>query len=84
MSIEKILAAVGALLALLAGVFLKGRSDGKTDAKQEHDQAVADQRSKAAEKVKEVRNETASISDDDIADKLKRDWVRKQGRARGY
>ena len=77
MSIEKILAAVGAAIAVLVSVFLKGRSDGKTDAKQQYDQAVANQRHAAAEKVKEVRNETASSSDDDIADKLKRDWVRK-------
>ena len=77
MSIEKILAAVGALLALLAGAFLKGRSDGKRDVKREYDTAVAKQRAEAAEKVKEIRNETASSSDDDIADKLKRDWVRK-------
>ena len=77
MSIEKILAAIGALLALVTGVFLKGRSDGKKDVKREYDTAVAKQRAKAAEKVKEVRNETASSSDDDISDKLKRDWVRK-------
>ena len=77
MSIEKILAAVGAMLALLAGVFFKGRSDGKKDVKREYDTAVAKQRAEASEKVKEVRNETASSSDDDIADKLKRDWVRK-------
>ena len=77
MSIEKILAAVGALLALLAGVFLKGRSDGKTDAKQQYDQAVAEQRHTAAEKVKEVRNEVQKSTDDSVTEQLKSRWVRK-------
>ena len=77
MSIEKILAAIGAAIAVLVGVFLKGRSDGKTDAKQEYDRAVANQRHAAAEKVKEMRNEVQKSTDDDVADKLKRDWVRK-------
>lgn len=77
MSIEKILAAVGALLALLVGVFLKGRSDGKTDAKKQYDQAVADQRAKAAEKVKEVKNEVQKSTDDSVTEQLKSRWVRK-------
>ena len=77
MSLEKILTAVGALLALLAGVFLKGRSDGKTDAKREYDRAVAEQRAKTAEKVKEARNEVSKKTDDSIADELKSRWVRK-------
>ena len=77
MSIEKILAAVGALLALLAGVFLKGRSDGKTDAEQQYDQAVAEQRHTAAEKVKEVRNEVQKSTDDSVTEQLKSRWVRK-------
>ena len=77
MSIEKILAAVGALLALLAGVFLKGRSDGKTDAKHQYDQAVANQRHAAAEKVKEVKNEVQKSTDDSVTEQLKSRWVRK-------
>lgn len=77
MSIEKILAALGALLALLAGVFLKGRSDGKRDVKREYDQAVANQRHAAAEKVKEVRNEVQKSTDNSVTEQLKSRWVRK-------
>ena len=77
MSIEKILAAVGALLALLAGVFLKGRSDGKKDVKREYDQAVANQRHAAAEKVKEVKHEVQKSTDDSVTEQLKSRWVRK-------
>ena len=84
MSIEKILAAVGAAIAVLVGVFLKGRSDGKTDAKQQYDQAVANQRHAAAEKVKEVKHEVQKSTDDSVTEQLKSRWVRKQGRARGY
>ena len=77
MSIEKILAAVGALLALLAGVFLKGRSDGKKDVKREYDTAVAKQQSEAAKKVKGVRNEVQKSTDDSVTEQLKSRWVRK-------
>lgn len=77
MSIEKILAAIGAAIAVLVGVFLKGRSDGKTDAKQEYDQAVAEQRHDAAKKVKEVKNEVQKSTDDSVTEQLKSRWVRK-------
>ena len=77
MSIEKILAAVGALLALLAGGFLKGRSDGNKDVKREYDTAVANQRHAAAEKVKEVKNEVQKSTDDSVTEQLKSRWVRK-------
>lgn len=77
MSIEKILTTIGALLALIAGVFLKGRSDGKKDIKREYDTVVAKQQAEAAKQVKELKNEASKKTDDSVTDELKSRWVRK-------
>lgn len=77
MSLEKILATVGALVALLAGVFIKGRAGGKRDVKQQYDQAIAKQRHDAAQKAKEVRDDVKQKTDDGVSEQLKSRWVRK-------
>lgn len=73
MEIEKILAAVGAIIALIAGAFIKGRSDGK----QEHEVKIAKQQAEVAKQVKEIENEVAKKTSDSVDDELKRRWVRK-------
>lgn len=76
-SIKKILAALGALAALLVGAFIKGRAGGKRDVEQQYGQAIAKQRHEAAQKAKEVRDDVKQKTDDSVSEQLKSKWVRK-------
>ncbi|OZI80143.1 hypothetical protein [Bordetella genomosp. 2] len=71
-----IVAAVVALVAV-AGAYLRGRSSGKGAERTERDAKINEQAAQARQEVQEVRNETASMADDAIADYLESDWVRK-------
>lgn len=65
--------AVGAvgIIAALVGVFMRGKQA-------ERNERMADER-ETIEKAKEVRDESASLSDDSIRDRA-RQWVRGQRR----
>lgn len=77
MTIEKILAAIGAVIALLFGAFFKGRSDGKKEVKRDYDTAVAKRQAEVAKQVREVQDEVEQKTDDGVSAELKSRWVRK-------
>lgn len=77
MSFEKILTAISAIIALVIGVFIKGRSVGKSKAKNQYDAKIIKRQTEVARQAKEVDNETNKKGDDAINAELKRDWVRK-------
>lgn len=63
--------AAGAVLAILGGVYAKGRHD----ADQAEEAAVAKQRAKDLEAKQEIHDETSKMSDADLDAKLDH-WVR--------
>jgi hypothetical protein len=66
-------------LATLAGVFYRGRANGKAAERQELDARLRMQASAARKEVRDVQRETARLDDGAIADELKREWVRGAG-----
>lgn len=69
--IGKYVAAVGAALALLAGVYLKGRSDSK----QSIQEAEARQLAEDTAKAKEINEKVSGMSDSELDVNLNR-WMR--------
>lgn len=65
------LAAIGTVLAILAGVFLYGQRAGRTAAKDE--QAAAN--AKAIKKAGDVEHEIKTLGDDDVDRRLTQ-WMR--------
>lgn len=70
------LMALALVLATLAGVFYRGRANGKAAERQERDAQLRRQASTARKEVHDVQRETARLDDGAIADELKREWVR--------
>lgn len=70
---------IGLAVAALVSVFYRGRATGRQTERQERANQINEQGAKARNEVRDVQQETASMGDDDIADELKRDWVRGSG-----
>lgn len=73
-----VVAAVAAIAAV-ALVYLRGRSVGRADERQEHNEQVNEQAAKACQEVRNVEDEVARLDDDAVSDRLKSDWVRGSG-----
>lgn len=68
-------AALGALLALIVGAFLKGRSDGKAIMAEERER----HRREAIEAKRKIDSEIDDLAPADLDQRMSR-WVRKDGR----
>lgn len=71
-------AGAAALIVAAAGLYLRGRSTGRADERQERDTAVAKQQTEARETVREVENEINQTDDAGMLDRAA-PWVRKPG-----
>ena len=69
--IQSYVAGIGVALAIIAGVFLYGRSDGKSAAREEQEKANA----KAAAKARGVENEVQNMGSDAVDAALSK-WMR--------
>lgn len=68
-----------AAVAAVALVYLRGRSAGRADERQERNEQVNEQAAKARQEVRNVEDEVARMDDDAVSDQLKSDWVRRPG-----
>lgn len=68
-----------AALAAVALVYLRGRSVGRADERQERNEKINEQAAKARQEVRNVEDEIARMDDDAVADRIKSDWVRRPG-----
>ncbi|WYX26449.1 hypothetical protein WJ969_13595 [Achromobacter xylosoxidans] len=68
-----------AAVAAVVLVYLRGRSAGRADERQERNEQVNEQAAKARQEVRNVEDEVARMDDDAVADRLKSDWVRRPG-----
>lgn len=75
LKVKGYLAAIGVALAVIAGAFLYGRSDGRADAERVAEKANA----AAREQSKEVENEINALGDDGVDARLAR-WMRNSKR----
>lgn len=81
--VQRIWGYVVAALAAVAAValtYLRGRSAGRADERQERNDQINEQAAKARQEVRNVEDEVARIGDDAVADRLKSDWVRGTGK----
>lgn len=65
-----------AAVAAVALVYLRGRSAGRADERQERNDRINEQAAKARQEVRNVEDEVARMDDDAVSDRLKSDWVR--------
>lgn len=72
------IAGAAALIVAAAGLYLRGKSTGRADERQERDAAVAKQQTEARETVREVENEINQTDDAGVLDRASK-WVRKPG-----
>ncbi|KCB53049.1 hypothetical protein L537_3351 [Bordetella hinzii 1277] len=80
--VQRIWGYVVAMLAAIAAVvlvYLRGRSAGRADERQERNEQVNEQAAKARQEVRNVEDEVARMDDDAVSDRLKSDWVRGPG-----
>ncbi|MFY3461188.1 hypothetical protein ACOTJD_31485 [Achromobacter xylosoxidans] len=68
-----------AAVAAVALVYLRGRSAGRADERQERNEQVNEQAAKARQEVRNVDDEVARMDDDAVSDRLKSGWVRGPG-----
>ncbi|WP_051429025.1 hypothetical protein [Achromobacter xylosoxidans] len=68
-----------AAVAAVVLVYLRGRSAGRADERQERNEKINEQAAKARREVRNVEDEIARMDDDAVADRLKSDWVRRPG-----
>lgn len=71
-------AAAAAVVAVVL-VYLRGRSAGRADERQERNDRINEQAAKARQEVRNVENEVARMDDDAVSDRLKSGWVRGPG-----
>lgn len=72
-------AATLAAVAAVALVYLRGRSAGRADERQERNEQVNEQAAKARQEVRNVEDDVARMDDDAVSDRLKSGWVRRPG-----
>lgn len=63
-------------VAAVALVYLRGRSAGHEDERQERNGQINEQAAKARQEVRNVEDEVARMDDDAVSDRLKSGWVR--------
>lgn len=68
-----------AAVAAVVLVYLRGRSAGRADERQERNEQVNEQAAKARQEVRNVDDEVARMDDDAVSDRLKSGWVRRPG-----
>ncbi|MFY1912748.1 hypothetical protein ACOTB6_14410 [Achromobacter xylosoxidans] len=68
-----------AAVAAVVLVYLRGRSAGRADERQERNEQVNEQAAKARQEVRNVEDEVARMDDDAVSDRLKSGWVRRPG-----
>ncbi|WPQ33722.1 hypothetical protein [Achromobacter xylosoxidans] len=68
-----------AAVAAVVLVYLRGRSAGRADERQERNEKINEQAAKARREVRNVEDEIARMDDDAVSDRLKSDWVRRPG-----
>ncbi|MFY1873561.1 hypothetical protein ACOTEK_24100 [Achromobacter xylosoxidans] len=73
-----VVAAAAAVVAVVL-VYLRGRSAGRADERQERNDRINEQAAKAREEVRDVEDEVARMDDDAVSDRLKSGWVRSPG-----
>ncbi|MFY1954984.1 hypothetical protein ACOTCL_18300 [Achromobacter xylosoxidans] len=71
--------AAAAAVAAVVLVYLRGRSAGRADERQERNKQVNEQAAKARQEVRNVEDEVARMDDDTVSDRLKSGWVRGPG-----
>lgn len=71
------LAAALAFIVLVAGAFLRGKSSGKTQEKQEREVIISQQNTEAKVIVQEIQNEQAKMSIDAVRERAADRWLRK-------
>ncbi len=69
-------AAAAAAVVAVVLVYLRGRSAGRADERQERNDRINEQAAKARQEVRNVENEVARQDDAAVADRLKSGWVR--------
>lgn len=73
-----VVAALAAMTAV-ALVYLRGRSAGRADERQERNEKINEQAAKARQEVRNVEDVVARMDDDAVSDRLKSGWVRGPG-----
>lgn len=73
-----VVAALASVVAV-ALIYLRGRSAGRADERQERNEQVNEQAAKARQEVRNVENKVARMDDDAVSDRLKSGWVRSPG-----
>ncbi|MFY2645676.1 hypothetical protein [Achromobacter insuavis] len=71
--------AAAAAVAAVVLVYLRGRSAGRADERQDRAEQINEQAAKARQEVRNVENEVARMDDDAVSDRLKSGWVRGPG-----
>lgn len=71
--------AAAAAVAAVVLVYLRGRSAGRADERQERNDRINEQAGKARQEVRDVEDEVARMDDDAVSDRLKSGWVRGPG-----
>lgn len=70
-------AGAAALIVAAAGLYLRGRSTGRADERQEHSERVAKQQAEARQITRKNANETNMATDNAVDAELERDWMRR-------
>ncbi|MFY3630857.1 hypothetical protein ACOTFH_29855 [Achromobacter xylosoxidans] len=73
-----VVAAAAAVVAVVV-VYLRGRSAGRADERQERNDRINEQAAKARQEVRNVEDEVARMDDAAVSDRLKSGWVRGPG-----
>ncbi len=73
-----VVAAAAAVVAVVL-VYLRGRSAGRMDERQERNDRINEQAAKARQEVRSVEDDVARMDDDAVSGSLKSDWVRGPG-----
>ena len=71
--------AAAAAVAVVVLVYLRGRSAGRADERQERNDRINEQAAKARQEVRNVEDDVARMDDDAVSGSLKSDWVRGSG-----
>lgn len=73
------LVAAGAAIVAVLLVYLRGRSTGRSDERQDRAEQINKQAAQARQEVRDVQDQTAKLDDDAVAGRLKSEWVRGSG-----
>ena len=71
--------AAAAAVAAVVLVYLRGRSAGRADERQERKDQINEQAARARQEVRNVEDDVARMDDDAVSNRLKSGWVRRPG-----